>query len=280
MKRLLLICGAAAAMMMVASAASMTVVAQAPGASAWTGPKTVDGQPDVQGVWDADLSGTYSLTHPISGGAAFNLAVGGKIDTKNPSRIVDPADGLVPYQPWAAALQKRQQLDAEYPTRPEHIDTQNRCIIGGVPRPFYNTQIMFVQPRGYVIAMSDQYQSARMIALDGRPHIGKDLKLYMGDSVGRWEGNTLVTDVTSLNGRPRLSMVGDFISNNAHITERIQFHSRDKMTYSATITDPRVFTRPWTLRVEMTRRESYEFWEQGCHEGERSAAHMLIEAAR
>lgn len=89
-----------------------------------------------------------------------------------------------------------------------------------------------------------------------------------------------MTRVTNLNGKPRLSTSGDFLSSNAGITERMQFHSRDKMTYEATITDPTVFTRPWTMRIEMARREYYEFWEQACHEGERSAGHMLIETAK
>jgi hypothetical protein len=103
-----------------------TAAAQAQGQAAapttWTGPTMPDGQPDIAGVWDAVVFGSYSLTHPISGNEAFKLAVGGKIETKNPSRIVDPPDGIVPYHPRAAALQKKQQLDAEYPTRPEHID--------------------------------------------------------------------------------------------------------------------------------------------------------------
>jgi hypothetical protein len=98
----------------------------------------------------------------------------------------------------------------------------------------------------------------------------------MGDSRGRWEGNTLVIDVTNLNAKNRLSYVGDFYSDKARIVERLTFTGPTTMTYEATITDPAVFTRPWTLRVAEERVPAEEMWEFACHEGERSAEHMLL----
>jgi len=88
-----------------------------------------DGQPNVQGIWGAVLAGSVSLTNPISQAQDFE-----KQNVRQPSRIIDPPDGLVPYQPWAAALRNQQALDYDRPTKPEHIDTQHRCLLSGVPR--------------------------------------------------------------------------------------------------------------------------------------------------
>ena len=82
----------------------------------------------------------------------------------------------------------------------------------------------------------------------------------------------MVVDTTNLNGKSRLDVVGDFFSDKAHIVERFIFIDGDSMNYEATITDPTVFTRPWTMRVVQRRIPDYEFWEWACHEGERDAA--------
>jgi len=241
---------------------------------AWTGPRTPDGQPDVQGTWDAVISGSFSLVTPMAGGGRFNALATGRELPKNPSRIVDPADGRVPYQPWAAALQQAQEKDVDYPTRPWHIDPQNRCLPQGVSRGFYTTQARILQLPGQVVFLFQQYQYYRIIRL-GAPHIGPDVKLWMGDPVGHWEGNTLVVDVTNLNGKARLAMVGDFYSENAHVVERYTFAGADTLKYTATFADPTVYTRPWTLAVDLKRRPNEEFWEYGCHEGDRGEALQL-----
>jgi hypothetical protein len=98
----------------------------------------------------------------------------------------------------------------------------------------------------------------------------------MGDARGHWDGNTLVIDTTNVNGKGRLSVVGDFLSDQAHITERLTFVDADTMTYETTIDDPTVFTRPWTMRAVEKRKADYEFWENACHEGERSVEGMLL----
>ena len=244
-------------------------------AKPWPPTRLPDGQPDVQGFWNAVINGTHSLTNPMAGGAEFNARITG-VPVRNPSRIVDPPDGLLPYQPWAAAKQQQQSSDWEHPTRIEHVDTQNRCLLGGVPRPFYNTTFHILQPEGSVVIVWDDYHSYRVIPLDGRPHVGPNLKLWMGDSRGHWEGNTLVVDVTNLNAKSRLSIVGDFFSDKAHIVERLTFVDANSMTYEARIDDPAVFTRPWTLRVAEKRVPEAEMWEFACHEGELSSSMMLI----
>ena len=106
---------------------------QTPGASVWQPARLSDGQPDVEGVWGAVLAGAFSLTNPMTGGDDFAQRLGGPA-IHRPSRIVDPADGRVPYQPWAAALQEHQSAAWEHATRPWEIDTQSRCLLSIGPR--------------------------------------------------------------------------------------------------------------------------------------------------
>jgi len=244
-------------------------------AKTWPPPRLADGQPDVQGLWRPTLNGTQSLTAPMTGEAEFNARITG-VPVRNPSRIVDPPAGQIPYQPWAAARQAQQARDWEFPTRVEHVDTQNRCLLGGVPRPFYNTRFRILQTAGQIVFVWDDYHSYRVIPLDGRPHVGANLKLWMGDTRGHWDSTTLVTDVTNLNAKFRLSVVGDFLSENAHLVERMNFVSADTMNYEVTITDPTVFTRPWTMRVVERRGPEDEVQEYACHEGDRTSDTMLI----
>jgi hypothetical protein len=225
-----------------------------------------DGQPDVQGIWSAVNGGSLSLTNPINPQAEFDRQAGGA-EVRLPSRIIDPPDGQVPYQPWAAARQKQQGHDYDRPTKPEHIDPQHRCMISGVPRLYtIIPAFKIVQPPGSVVFIWDAYHTYRVIPLDGRPHVGPNVKLWMGDGRGHWEGNTLVVDTTNVRGA-RLTFIGDFHSDKAHIVERFTFVDANTMNYEATVDDPTVFTRPWTMRVAERRGPDDELWESACHEG-------------
>ena len=243
----------------------------------WPPTRLADGQPDVQGTWAAVAGGAVSLDNPLSGGADLQRRITGQ-DVRVPSRIVDPPDGLVPYQPWAAARHKQQESDYDRPTRPEHIDPQHRCLLSGVPRLYgIVPPLKIVQPRGAVVFIWDEYHAYRVVPLDGRPHIAPDVKLWMGDGRGHWEGNTLVIDTTNIKAT-RLSFSGDFLSDNAHVVERITFTDPDSMTYEATVEDPTVFTRPWTMRVAQKRRPDDEFWETACWEGNKPPDTWLLGA--
>jgi hypothetical protein len=239
----------------------------------WTGPRTPDGQPDIHGVYDTSaISGSWALENPMAGGGRFPYLAAGKEPPKNPSRVIDPPDGKVPYQAWALKERADQEAHVEDPQRPEHLDTQIRCLLQGPARGFYTTQARFTQGPGYVLVNFDQYAYFRVIRLNA-PHVGKDIKLWMGDSVGHWEGNTLVVDVTNVNAKARLSMIGDFYDTNAHFVERLTF-GKDVINYKATIEDPTVLTRPYTIGVPMKRVADYEFWEYACHEGEKTSGHI------
>ena len=242
----------------------------------WPPQRLSDGQPDVQGIWAATMAGSTSLTNPISGGEDFDRRVKGT-EIRRPSRIIDPPDGLLPYQPWAAARQKQQEKDYDNATRPEHIDTQHRCLLSGVPRLYTIVPVFqIIQSPGAVVFVWDEYHAYRVIPLDGRPHIASNVKLWMGDARGHWEGNTLVVDTTNVRGA-RLTYIGDFYSENAHITERFTFVDADTMNYEATVTDPTVFTRPWTMRIVEKRRPDDEVWESACWEGNTNPDSFLQE---
>jgi hypothetical protein len=232
-----------------------------------------DGQPNVQGLWAAVSGSTLSLTNPIDPQADFE-----RQNVRRPSRIIDPPDGLVPYQPWAAARQKQQGIDYAWPTKPEHIDTQHRCLLSGVPRLYLIIpSFKIIQARESIVFVWDSYHAYRVIPLDGRPHVASNVKLWMGDGRGHWEGNTLVIDTTNVKGA-RLSFIGDFYSDNAHIVERLNFVDTDNMIYEATIDDPTVFTRPWTMRVAERRRPDEELWESACYEGAMDPDEFLIKS--
>ena len=237
----------------------------------WVPERTPDGQPDVQGVWRPANGGTQSVERSLSSGQYFEELVTG-ISEDRPSRVIDPEDGRIPYQPWAAALQQELEAVYENPTRPEHIDTQTRCLGPGVPRLYYFPRFRILQPEGSVVFVWDQYHSYRVIPLDGRPHVSPRIKLWSGDGRGQWEGNTLVVETTNLNAKSRLDVVGNFFTDQAQVLERFVFIDADTMHYEATITDPAVFTQPWTMRVVQRRESEEEFWEYACHEGERDAA--------
>jgi len=233
--------------------------------------RLADGQPNVQGIWSAVLAGSVSLTNPISQAQDFE-----KQNVRLPSRIIDPPDGLVPYQPWAAARRNQQAVDYDTPTKPEHIDTQHRCLLSGVPRMYTIVpSYKIVQTPGLIMFIWSEYHAYRVIPLDGRPHVAPNVKLWMGDGRGRWEGNTLVVDTTNIVGA-RLTYTGDFFSDNAHIVERFTFPSADRMIYEATVDDPTVFTRPWTMRAEQKRMPNEEVWESACYEGAVNPDEFLI----
>jgi hypothetical protein len=121
----------------------------------------------------------------------------------------------------------------------------------------------------------------RVIPTDGRPHLPEAIKLWHGDPVGRWEGNTLVVDYRNVNGRNWFDMSGNFQTEQTHVVERYTLIDADTMHFQATIEDPTLYTRPWTLAIPFTRNteQGYYQLEYACHEGERDLQHFVDEAA-
>lgn len=229
-----------------------------------------DGAPDFQGQWGSGGSGDDIEEHPY-------------IDQTTPpqeSFISDPPDGKIPYQPWALAERNtfRAGLDRGWPGESGerlHVDPQTFCFTN-VPRAAYRGAFQIVQTPGYFTILLDWGHFYRVIPTDGRPHdLAPDVKLWMGQSRGRWDGNTLVVDVTNLNGKLWLDSVGNFYSNTAHVVERWTLADANTIDYQVTIDDPRIYTRPWTMTLPFRRaRQVEEIWEHACHEGNEDAEHV------
>ncbi|MBI2150478.1 MAG: hypothetical protein HYU27_07720 [Acidobacteria bacterium] len=242
--------------------------------------RTADGQPDIRGTW---LSGTGQGGYSIEVGdfdiqRAARDGVGQRTYEPFPSLVIDPTDGNVPYQPWALSKRnERTRLHADPPSI-EWVDTSARCFLYGMPHRMYRDPMQIThQFPEFILMQWERDHDFRIIRLDGRAHIPDNVKLWNGDSRGRWEGNTLVVDVTNLNGLAWLDVVGDFVSDNAHIEERFMVVNGQAIDYRAIITDPTVFTRPWTIGFKMRRSAgpSEELWERACLEGNRSLEHMI-----
>ena len=257
--------------MLPAAGAGQTAAARNP-------PRTPDGQPDIQGFWaNQRRLATYNVEEAAD---PAHVRLSGN-PTDQGSLIVDPPDGKIPYQPWARA--KRQEVFDHHNdlTKWEHVDPHTRCFLSGVPRIFYQGSFQVVQSPGYVVFLQEFNHGSRIIPLDGRPHVGADIKLWMGDSRGRWEGNTLVVDVANNNDKTWFDIVGDFHSDALHISERFTAVGPDVIRYEATFEDPKVYTRPFKMAVTFGRlvrgeeARNYELLEEACLEGERNTQQML-----
>jgi hypothetical protein len=258
-------------------------------AAAWNPPRTPDGQPDVQGFWASVTNGLFS--QPADG--EYGNPPGHKPRKPEPRRVVDPPDHEVPYQHWARIKQQYIATNINFPTREEFVDPQVRCLPDGPVRDAFFHDFQIMQYPGYVVIEYEGDHDFRVIPLDGRPHPGSKIKLWMGDSRGHWEGTTLVVDVTNNNSKGRLSRYGDFASDNLHLTERFIFIDAKTLKYDVTFVDPTVYTQPWRISADfvsgifpnglphstpgitMDTPRGYEQWEEACHEGERNADDSL-----
>jgi len=229
-------------------------LAQAP----FSPPRLPDGHPDLQGVWlSGNLAPAFNIEdHPASYGTPAGRTA-----------VIDSIDGKLPYLP---AAREKAKDNAAHRER----DPVGHCNMHGVPRGIYTPfPVEIVQDSGYVVILYETEHDVRIIPTDGRPHL-KNYSSWEGDSRGRWEGDTLIVDVTGFNGKTWLDQAGNFVDENEHVTERFTFSGPDTITYEATVEDPTVYSRPWTLRVPLKRRpKDVELLEYGCIEGERDAGH-------
>ena len=269
-----------AAFLGVSPLATTSASGQSPPAAARhdTLPRTPEGQPDIHGTWQSVPVGSGTLRRRPERFSLEDIGLQGKGGTvrRGSSRIVEPTDGKIPYQPWA--VEKQREIFASHGSpKAEQLDPQVRCFLQGVPRATYYGEFQILQPPGHVVFLIGFSHSYRVIPLDGRPHLRDNIKLFMGDSRGRWEGNTLVVDVTNHNDRTWLDGIGSFHSDALHVVERFTVVDGATIDYEATIEDTKVYTRPWklALRLERIHEKDYELWEEACYEGERDVPHIL-----
>ena len=270
---------AGAALVLLAPGPSAAQGRRGGGAPAAPGPpltRTADGQPDIQGHWGSDAY-TQDLetglpdeeTNTIQGRPAPD-------QSKATSVISDPADGKIPYQPWAAGRRlripsfRRGEISKGAPKSARDIRPQTFCLVG-LPRLNWYGDFQIAQIPGYVVMEWEWSHAFRVIPLDAaRPHLPPNVKLSMGDARGHWEGHTLVVDTANMNDWDWFDATGTFHSSAMSMVERFTFVDAKTMTYDVTITDPTVLTRPFTITLQFGKRDrpaDYELFEEACVEG-------------
>jgi len=205
------------------------------------------------------------------------------VKTRRTSIVTDPADGRIPALTTAAAEVKRRRVDAmRNPTGAEDTGLQDQCLAfltAGPPMlPYsYNSNYQIVQTKDTFVIHAEMNHDARIVPLDGRPHIPAGIRRWMGDPVGRWEGTTMVVDTTNFNDADGFygEAGGNFgWDRNLHLIERFSLLDPDTLLYRFEIDDATAFTQPWKGELTMVRSTGpiYEF---ACHEGNYALPNML-----
>ena len=240
-----------------AGAWETTVEAQAP-PSTYRAPRAADGHPDMNGIWQAMNTANWDIQDHQSRQSAV-LALGASFGVPAGAGVVEGND--IPYQPWAA--EKKQQNAEHWLT----LDPEIKCYLPGVPRATYMPYpFQIVQSRNTIL-MAYEFASAsrivRMTKTEDAP-----IDSWMGWSRGRWEGDTLVVDVTGFNDQTWFDRAGNFHSDALHVVERYTRTGPDRLSYEATIEDPKVFTRPWKMSMPLYRRaeKNAQLFEYKCVE--------------
>ncbi len=197
-------------------------------------PPRINGKPDLQGIWEARGTAYASLE---AHSAAQGMRAGESV-------IIDPADGKIPYKSEALV-----QREKNFQNRAK-LDPVSKCFLPGVPRVNYLPYPFQIFQTPEFIAITYEYvHASRTIHMAGQ-HLD-NIDFWMGDSRGRWEGDTLVVDVVDNNPQTWLDMAGDFHSDALHVVERYRRTSPTTLLYEATIEDPKTYTRPWTIRIPL-----------------------------
>ena len=272
----------------------------------WKAPRTAWGHPDLEGIWTTDDMRGVPVSRPAQFGERRyltdeefaarakdrgtardidNARTGtfrneeGSRDFSYTSMVIDPPDGRVP--PLTPAAQKRPRLQGSFGVGPwekvQDFSLYDRCITRGAVGSFmpavYGNGARILQTPDSVIISYEMVHDTRVIPLDGRPAIGSGIHLWMGDSRGHWEGDTLV--VESRNFTDRTAVGGAPHSEGLRMTERFTRVDPEMIDYEIRIDDPATFTKPWTMRMTITSQQGYQIYEYGCHEGNNAMRNAL-----
>lgn len=246
---------------------------------------TIDSQENVNSITRCDpnrggLGNTPSTcSNGVSIGPPLYWDERGK-PNRQASLIVDPPDGRMP--PLTAESQKlAADRAAARRARPcaksaggchdswEDETLWDRCItrgtVGSIVPNTYNEGNQILQTPGYVVLRNEMIHETRVIPVDGRPHLGSNIRTWMGDSRGHWEGNTLVVETTNFSSKT--VVMNTPTSEALHLTERFTRVAPDTLDYQVTIDDLQTWTKPWTIAFPLKLKPSYTLYEYACHEG-------------
>jgi hypothetical protein len=291
--------------------------------AAWTHPMTPWGDPDLQGIWPVDHMNGTPLQRPEAFGerrlltdqefaeraerlrtlnarydeeiANNKMGIGHWAEMGEPNRltslIVEPANGRLPPL-TAEGERKSATMTSSWSNIPfdrvEDFNPLDRCITRGLPAsmfPFmYNSGIEVMQAPGYVVIRLELIHETRIIPVDGRPPLSAQMRHWMGESRGSWEGATLVIETTNFNGESPMTIVGPGgkpipTSEATRLVERLTRVDDSTIEYELSVEDPVVLTEPWKAAYSWKLDPSYRFFEYACHE-DNSAIRNFIEASR
>ncbi len=288
---------------------SRTGAPSAAGPRAYVAPRTPWGTPDLQGTWTSDDARTVPLQRPAEFGdrrlltdAEFSarkqrddetrgdvaVAAGtfvGEVGTRSlrqTSLVVEPSNGRIPPRTRRAEQVMAEQARAVnplLPLKPEDRSLFERCISRGplasLPTLYGNGLVIVQSPEAVVIG-HEMIHEARVIPTDGRRPVGEALRGYMGYSVGRWDGDTLVVETRGFTDRTALG--GTRHSAGLRVTERLTRTAADTITYEATVDDPDTWATPWKVEVPLSTQPGYQVYPYECHEGNNALRNMLSAA--
>jgi hypothetical protein len=202
--------------------------------------------------------------------------------SRQSSLVIDPPNGRLPALTPEGEKRKKEKALANAGFSGEFdsyldFDAWNRCItrgmFGSMTRTIYNNGNEIIQAPGYVIIRHEMIHENRVIPLDGRPHVGEKIRLWMGDSRGHWEGNTLVIETTNITTN-RTSPVFR-ATEQMRMVERLTRTAPDQLTYELKVDDPGIWTQPWTISIPLQSDPSYKLEEYACHEANYGLANIL-----
>ena len=242
MQSLIVTAGAVTVLVLVAC----TTAEQVP--SPYEPPRLANGRPDFNGIWQVLNTAAWDVQDHA---ARLGVPAGQSVVENNE----------IPYQAWALQQKQRNFEDRAL------ADPLGKCNLPGVPRATYLPfPFEIIQTLDYVAIAYEYVHAFRTIYMDGSPH-PEDVEFWMGDSRGRWEGDTLVVDVAKFTNQTGFDMAGNFHGEALHVVERYTHLGPDHLLYEVTIEDPNVFTQPWRIRMPLYRRleENVQLLEYECY---------------
>ena len=219
-------------------------------AQAYNPPRTASGRPDLQGIWQVRNTAHWDVQHHAG---SYKTPAGLGV-------VVDPADGTIPYQPTALA-----KKNENFQNR-ETADPFEKCYLAGVPRTMYLPYpFQILQTDEEVMILSEYVHTWRWIPLNELKRY-EGYESWMGDPRGRWDGDSLVVETIGFNDQTWFDHAGNFHSDALKTIERFTRTAADTITYEVTIEDPKVFTRPWTMRMPLyLHKDMDRILENECH---------------
>ena len=281
-------------------------------AGSWTAPHTPWGDLDLQGIWtNFDLGEGFSLEAPPPPGTRASRLLGGtgtcipsdeplpepggagigppehwfetaeNAGSVRPSLIAEPENGRLPPLTEAGDRRINEVCRRTFDSY-VYLDPWVRCITRGVPAStfpsLYNNAYQILQVPGYVIIRYEMIHDVRVIPLDGDAPRESDIRLWMGSSHGRWEGNTLIVETANFTGKSAIR--GHAHTDALRVTERFTLLDAETLEYETFVNDPETWVSPWKAGITLSRDDGYTMYEYACHEGNGKAMGNMLGGAR